>query len=157
MYKSNIRNKKARADRQEKKRDILFPDKGQEYAFVQDLMGNGRLKALCEDGVVRVGRIRGSMRKFKQKIIIHRGDIILISKRDYEPDKVDVIHKYSFEEANHLLRKKELPDEIAKIYQNRDEAGFTINNNNEEQYVVFGNDGEEESPDSDSSVDIQTI
>jgi translation initiation factor 1A len=120
MYKSNIQHKKSRAGRYEKKRELIYPEEGQEYAFVQDMLGNGRLKAYCEDGVVRVGRIRGSMRKFKRKVIINMGDIIIISRRDYEDDKVDVIHKYSFEEANKLNYNKELPEKIRKVYQQKD-------------------------------------
>jgi translation initiation factor 1A len=139
MYQSNIRNSKARAQRNEKKREMMYPDKGQEYAYVQELMGNGRLKAYCEDGNVRVGRIRGNMRNYKHKVIINRGDIILISKRDYEDDKVDVIHKYSFEEANKLSHQKELPDTIQKIYKNHDECGNIINHN-EEEFVTFVDD-----------------
>ena len=156
MYKSNIRNKKARADRHEKKRETIYPDTGQEYAFVQDLMGNGRLKAFCMDEKIRVGRIRGSMRKFKQKIIINRGDIILISKRDYEDDKVDVIHKYSFEEVTKLIKNREIPEKIQKLYQNRDETGFNINNN-EESYIVFEHSDDEQTDHSNSSLDISTI
>ena len=148
MYQSNIRSRKARSQRDEKKRDIVYPDDGQEYAYVQELMGNGRLKAFCEDGNVRVGRIRGNMRNYKHKVIINRGDIILVSKRDYEPDKLDVIHKYSFEEANKLARQKELPEAIDKLYNNHDECGNLINHN-EEDFVGFER--------SDEPVDIDTI
>lgn len=156
MYKSNLRNQKSRADRHEKKRELLYPEDGQEYAFVQELMGNGRLKAHCIDGVIRVGRIRGSMRKFKQKVIINRGDIILVSRREYEVDKVDVIHKYSTEEVSKLLKYKELPEKLEKMYQNRDEIGFT-SNNNEENYVVFANSDDECDINSDGSVDVSNI
>lgn len=155
MYKSNIRNKKARAGRYEKKRELLFPEEGQEFAFVQELMGNGRLKAMCGDGKVRVARIRGSMRKSKNKAIINRGDIILITRREYEDDKADVIHKYNAEETNKLYIKKELPEVIEKLYQNRDESSYA-SNNNEENYVIFATE-EQETPDSDSSIELADI
>lgn len=155
MYKSNIRNKKSRADRFEKKREIIFPEDGQEYAFVQELMGNCRLKVMCSDGKVRVGRIRGSMRKSVHKVIINRGDIVIITKRDYEEDKVDIIHKYNAEEMNKLYVKKELPENIEKLYQNRDESSFA-SNNNEENYVIFATEDQEDSR-SDESIDLANI
>ena len=154
MYKSNIRNKKARAERFEKKRELIFPEEGQEFAFVQELMGNGRIKVMCGDEKVRVGRIRGSMRKSKHKVIINRGDIVLVSKRDYEDDKVDVIHKYNPEETNKLYVRKELPQHIEKLYQNRDESSYA-SNNNEENYVIFANEENDEK--SDSSLDLADI
>ena len=156
MYKSNIRNKKARAGRFEKKRELLFPEEGQEFAFVQELMGNGRLKAMCGDGKVRVARIRGSMRKSKNKTIINRGDIILITRREYEDDKADVIHKYNQEETNKLYIKKELPEVIEKLYQNRDESSYA-SNNNEENYVIFATEEQDGSQDSDESLDLAHI
>jgi len=154
MYKSNLRNKKERAGRQEKKRAVVYPEEGQEFAFVRDMLGNGRINAYCEDGQVRVGRIRGSMRKFKQKIIIQAGDIVLISKRDYEEGKVDVIHKYSLEEANQLHYEGEFPEKIAKAYQQKDDINIHRNNPDQDNYVVFANTEEPRGESSGSGTEL---
>ncbi len=50
--------------------------------------------------------IRGTMRK---KIWINQGDIILVSLRDFQKDKGDVILKYSADEARSLKAYGELP------------------------------------------------
>lgn len=144
MYKSNIRNKKQSRGKKKKEKDTLvYPDDGQEYGYVKDMLGNGRVNIICEDGITRIGRIRGSMRQYKNKVIIKAMDLILISKRDYEDDKVDIIHKYSSEDASFLYSTNELPERISKIYQNRDEYNIlenfeNINDNN--NIVLFLNE-----------------
>jgi translation initiation factor 1A len=56
------------------------------------MLGNGRLEAQCFDGARRLAHIRGKLRK---KVWINQGDIILLSLRDYQDEKGDVIMKYS--------------------------------------------------------------
>lgn len=75
------------------------------------MLGNGRLEALCFDGTKRLAHIRGKLRK---KVWINQGDIILLSLRDYQDEKGDVILKYSADEARSLKAYGELP-ESAKI------------------------------------------
>ena len=71
------------------------------------MLGNGRLEAYCFDGVTRLGHIRGKMRK---KVWVGAGDIILVSLREYQDGKVDIIHKYNADEARSLKAYGELPE-----------------------------------------------
>jgi translation initiation factor 1A len=82
-----------------------------EYAQVIKMLGNGRLEAQCFDGARRLAHIRGKLRK---KVWINQGDIILLSLRDYQDEKGDVILKYTADEARSLKAYGELP-ENAKI------------------------------------------
>jgi translation initiation factor 1A len=75
------------------------------------MLGNGRLESMCFDGVKRLAHIRGKLRK---KVWINQGDIILLSLRDYQDEKGDVILKYTADEARSLKAYGELP-ESAKI------------------------------------------
>jgi translation initiation factor 1A len=84
---------------------------GQEYAQVVRMLGNGRCECFCFDGVTRLGHIRGKMRK---KVWITAGDIVLVGKRDFQDEKVDIVHKYSADEARNLKQYGELP-ETARI------------------------------------------
>eukprot|EP00039_Didymoeca_costata_P032549 m.38302 g.38302 ORF g.38302 m.38302 type:complete len:144 (+) comp9416_c0_seq2:95-526(+) len=93
------------------KRELIFKEDGQEYAQVAKMLGNGRLEALCFDGVKRLCHIRGKLRK---KVWINQGDIILVGLRDYQDAKADVILKYNADEARNLKNYGELP-ESAKI------------------------------------------
>jgi translation initiation factor 1A len=84
---------------------------GLEYAQVTKMLGNGRLEAQCFDGEKRLAHIRGKLRK---KVWINQGDIILLSLRDFQDAKGDVILKYTADEARNLKAYGELP-ETAKI------------------------------------------
>lgn len=150
MYQSRIRSAKQRA-KQNRNRTILEPEEDQDYGVVRDMLGNGRLRALCSDGTVRTGRIRGSMRKYAGKVIIERGDLIIISKRDFEDDKVDVIHKYTHDESSKLARNGMLPMTIVKEINKTDGDEDKTHN-----YVVFMEDGDE-GPLADNDVDVDAI
>ena len=80
------------------KRELVFKEDGQEYAQVRGsfshvlikivflnqvtkMLGNGRLEAMCFDGVKRLCHIRGKLRK---KVWINQSDIILVGLRDYQ-------------------------------------------------------------------------
>ncbi|SGY41538.1 BQ5605_C003g02525 [Microbotryum silenes-dioicae] len=97
------------------KRELVFKEDGQEYAQVTKMLGNGRIEAMCFDGEKRLAHIRGKMRKkFGAQVWINQGDIILLSLRDFQDDKADVIQKYTSDEARNLKTYGELP-ETAKI------------------------------------------
>jgi translation initiation factor 1A len=138
MYQSRISNGKKRTNRNDKHRALEGVEEGQGYAIVQDLIGNGRLRALCSDNVVRLAKIRGSLRKTSHKIIIEKNDLILISFRDFEPDKVDVLHKYSYDEANQIMNAFEMPDCIKRAWNITDKYS---NTKEDGDHVTFADDG----------------
>ena len=78
-------------------------------------IGNGGkmlIQEMVESGVRLewlIGVIRGAMRK---KVYINLNDVIIVSVRDFEPDKVDVIHKYTNDEVRELIKLKEIPSNI---------------------------------------------
>lgn len=127
------------------KRELTFKEEGQEYAQVLKMLGNGRLEALCFDGEKRLAHIRGKLRK---KVWINQGDIILLSLRDYQDEKGDVILKYSADEARSLKAYGELP-ESAKINETDTYGHEGVDDN-----VEFDEDRDS---DSDKDVDIDDI
>ena len=70
------------------KRELVFKEDGQEYAQVIKMLGNGRLEAMCFDGVKRLCHIRGKLRK---KVWINQSDIILVGLRDYQASLIFLI------------------------------------------------------------------
>lgn len=92
-----------------------------EYAQVLKMLGNGRLEAQCFDGEKRLAHIRGKLRKkvrqcqtwgaawalnqpfAPHQVWINTGDIILLSLRDFQDEKADVIQKYTADEARCVL------------------------------------------------------
>jgi initiation factor 1A len=116
MYQSIISSGKKRNYRNSRKNtDLVEPDEDQRFAVVKELLGNGRLNALCDDCVVRMGRIRGAIRSGPRKVIISRGDLIIVSNRDFE-DKVDVVHRYTHDEATLMFRRYKLPDILVRSW-----------------------------------------
>jgi translation initiation factor 1A len=105
------KNRRRGKNENEEKRELVLKEDGQEYAQVNKMLGNGRLEASCFDGVKRLCHIRGKMRK---KVWVGAGDIILISLRDFQDGKADVIMKYNVDEARRLKTMGQLPD-TAKI------------------------------------------
>ena len=98
--------RKSKNANQDDKRQLEFKTEGQEYAKVTKMLGNGRCECYCFDGMTRMGHIRGSMHK---KVWICVDDIILVSLRDYQDEKADIIHKYTLEESKILQEYGEIP------------------------------------------------
>mmetsp|Transcript_14108 Transcript_14108/g.34289 ORF Transcript_14108/g.34289 Transcript_14108/m.34289 type:complete len:144 (-) Transcript_14108:272-703(-) len=121
------------------KRELEFKEDGQEYAQVLRLLGNGRLEANCFDGQKRLCHIRGTMRK---KVWVYVGDIILVSLRDFQDEKADVILKYAADEARNLKAYGELP-----VHVKINEADFGEGSDSDDN-IEF---------DTDAGVDLSAI
>jgi translation initiation factor 1A len=105
---------------------------GQEYAQVVKMLGNGRCECFCFDGVTRLGHIRGKMRK---KVWITAGDIVLVGKREFQDEKVDIIHKYTADEARNLKQYGELPDN-ARINETAVDIANAMDNDSEDDLGI---------------------
>ncbi|KAG0658512.1 Translation initiation factor 1A [Rhodotorula mucilaginosa] len=116
MPKGGKNRRRGKNENEGDKRELVFKEEGQEYAQVIKMLGNGRVEAMCFDGEKRLGHIRGKMRKKASHwcVWINQGDIVLLSLRDFQDGKADVIQKYSSDEARKLKQYGELP-ETAKI------------------------------------------
>ncbi|KAI1140733.1 hypothetical protein F5Y05DRAFT_410585 [Hypoxylon sp. FL0543] len=134
--KGGKNRRRGKNENDNEKRELTFKEEGQEYAQVVKMLGNGRLEAQCFDGAKRLAHIRGKLRK---KVWINNGDIILLSLRDYQDEKGDVILKYSADEARSLKAYGELP-ESAKINEtdtygpgDEGECGFEFDEDRESE------------------------
>jgi len=116
----------------EKSREVPYRDlDGQTYALVTAMLGNGRLTARCEDTIERMCKIRGSMRRSEW---ISVGDVILVSLREFQTSKADVLHRYPHEDVRRLRKMGELV--AIKFADQRDEV-------DEEDIVVFEDEDED--------------
>ena len=107
------------------------------------MLGNGRLVAYCfEDGQERQCHIRGKMRK---KVWVSAGDIVLVSMREFQDGKGDVILKYSAEEARELKKLGQLPESVV--------INDTADGEEEDGGVEFVEDDEDEG----GEVDVDRI
>ncbi len=105
-------------------RDLQFKEDGQVYGRVLKMLGNGRLDVQCFDGIKRLGHIRGSLKSVR----IETGDILLLSLRDFQDSKCDVIVKYTPEETRSLRNHNQIPQETKGDNQEiiEDVGGFTF-------------------------------
>lgn len=71
-------------------------------AIVENMLGANHVRLRCMDGVVRMGRIPGSMKK---KTWIREGDIVIAVPWDFQNEKAEVIWKYTRPQVNWLERK----------------------------------------------------
>lgn len=71
-------------------------------ATVENMLGANHVRLRCMDGVVRMGRIPGSMKK---KTWIREGDIVIAVPWDFQDEKADVVWKYTRPQVNWLERK----------------------------------------------------
>ena len=84
---------------------------GQTYAKVTKLLGGGRFSLECyygeenvKEGIIKknkIGIIRGAMRK---RVWINLNDIVLVGIREFEDEKVDIIHKYRPNEIKNIKK-----------------------------------------------------
>ena len=140
MYQSNIRARKT--GHRAQKDEYLYPDDSQSFALCQTMLGNGRVKVLCPDGVVRIGRIRGGMRYSRHKVIVEPDDLLIISGREFDSSMVDFIHKYSHDETSVFIKNALLPEKIVQAMQKDISSSDAASNNN--QYVTYA---DEDDPD----------
>ena len=84
-------------------RRVRTPRRGEIPGVVEQIMGHGKLRVRCADGIVRLARIPGKMKK---RIWIREGDVVLVKPWDFQSDeKADVIWRYTRTESNWLERR----------------------------------------------------
>lgn len=141
--KGGKNRRRGKNENETEKRELVFKEEGQEYAQVIKMLGNGRLDALCFDGVKRLCHIRGKLRK---KVWINTGDIILLGLRDYQDTKADVILKYTSDEARNLKAYGELPENVKIETVAAEETGGDIE-------FEFQDDDSEDEEDEEDDID----
>jgi len=110
--KKKKRKKKITAPLGARKIFDLVKTEGQEYAKVTALLGNRRVTLDYMHGKKRLGRIRGNMKK--KRIFINKNDYVLISLRDFQDEKADLLDKYTPQEVKRLIRAGEMAEDKAE-------------------------------------------
>lgn len=104
--KKHKRNKK-QDDTFEK--TLRLKEEGQEYAQIIKCLGNCRFNVLCFDGKERMATMCGTMRKRR---FINQDDIVLVSLRDWQDAKCDIIDNYDENLVRKMKDKGLVPDSI---------------------------------------------
>jgi initiation factor 1A len=135
MYQTTIRNKKKSTN---VAKSYTIDSDFEEYALSKKLLGNCRVSLLTNGGDEVIGIIRGNMRKFNKRVLIEVGDIVIVSKRDFQTNKVDIVHKCNLEQTQQLINNKELSDIlINQYYKNSNKSDKS--DNNDDTHIIFDN------------------
>ena len=103
----NKKNKKNKTKSDPKQRSIEFAEsETQEYAKIIKCLGDRKVTVILPDKKEVMGIIPG---RFRKRVWMSCGDVVLISRRDFQTNKVDIIHKYYLEEIRFLCAQGEIP------------------------------------------------
>jgi len=138
----------------------------QEYAQITKCLGNCRFEVLCFDGKKRMAIMCGKMRK---RVFVNAHEIVLVSLREWQDSKCDIIDKYSASDVQKLKQKNLIPKSI-KLEEKMDDENEIMDDNlgfvfdysmPNEDSLSDKSSSEEESDDSDSDdpskIDIDDI
>jgi translation initiation factor 1A len=85
-------------------REVVYPSKNDVLGVVQKMLGFDRVLVKCQDGHIRVCRIRGKM---KRRTWIREGDIVLVSPWEFQGDeRGEIFWRYTSSQVDELRRKK---------------------------------------------------
>ncbi|KAH0789962.1 eukaryotic translation initiation factor 1A-like [Histomonas meleagridis] len=114
---ASVTQKKKNNERLKNNELILAEDEMQTYAMVIKALGDRRFQCICKDGKERQCKIRG---KFRGRLFITLHDILLISLREDDSDKADIIQKYRPDEIHELKKLGEFTD---RDFNNEEDDG----------------------------------
>ena len=100
---------------------IDIPDDEQYFAYVTKILGSGRVNLdyyipqYCEKTkklvdwkkLSKIGVIRGKMMK---RVFVNLNDLVLVSERDFDDSKVDIIDKYQNHQISFLKKNTDFPN-----------------------------------------------
>lgn len=88
--------------------NMMLPEGSDVLGVAEKLLGFDRVMVKCQDGRLRLCRIRGKM---KRRAWIRQGDIVLVSPWDFQFEKRgDIIWRYKRNQTEWLRRKGYLKD-----------------------------------------------
>ena len=102
--------KKKKTKSENTTRKVKLPYKDEQFAVVVEMSGGSRLRAMCEDGKIRMVRIGG---RFKKRMWVRENDLILIKPWPIQGEsKADLVYRYLPTERKWVLSRDIIPEEI---------------------------------------------
>ncbi len=118
-YQSSIRNKKNnKTFNKAKEIKYKIDEDIEEYGYVSKMLGNCRCLVISNSHIDCIGSICGTLRKFNKRVLIERGDIVIITKPSAGNNKVIINYKLNQEQINDLIEEFKINDKIINLYKN---------------------------------------
>ena len=87
-------------------KELVLPQEGELLGRVIKIEGGDHVVVKSVDGKVRLGRIRGKM---KRRVWIRENDLVLVAPWDFDDGKADVLWRYIKGHEELLVQKNYLP------------------------------------------------
>ena len=91
---------------------LPYKPKGEIFAVAETFQGGSRLQVICEDGVRRMGRIPGKLRR---RMWVRENDLLIVVPWSFQDSKADVKFRYTPTQTANLKRRDKIP-KILDIY-----------------------------------------
>ena len=113
MVKNKIGGKKtkkgASKNNDQITRQLLLKEDDQYYGKITNVLGSCRFNVIGMDGKTYLGILRGNLQK---KVWVKLDNYVLYTCRNFQHNKVDIIHKYNDDEVRKLINLNEIPEKI---------------------------------------------
>ena len=149
-YQSSIRNKKNNKifnKTKEVKYDI--DEEIEEYGIIIKMLGNCRCLITSNTNVDCVGTICGSLRKFNKRVLIEKGDVVIITRPSERNNKVVINCKLNNDQISNLIAEFKLNEKIINLYNNNCAIDETYNLNDDLTFDNSNNYYENDQEDDD--------
>ena len=91
---------------------LPYKPKGEMFAVAETFQGGSRLQVICEDGIRRMGRIPGKLRR---RMWVRENDLLIVVPWSFQDSKADVKFRYTPTQTANLKRRGKIP-KILDIY-----------------------------------------
>ena len=119
-YQSSIRNKKNnKSFNKNKQMNYNIDENLEEYGFISKMLGNCRCLVISNSNLDCIGTICGSLRKFNKRILIEKGDIVIITKPIATNTKVTITYKLNTDQVSNIINDNIISDRLINLYNNR--------------------------------------
>lgn len=110
--KEELKRQQEEQERREILRRTKLPRNNQVVGICEQRVGGSRMRVKCMDGVTRICRIPG---RLKRSLWVREGDVLLIEPWELSNEKGDVIYKYKPIQVK-LLKKKGLLKQLEEEF-----------------------------------------
>ena len=83
--------------------------KGEMFGIADQLLGASHIRVASADGVSRLARIPGKLRK---RMWIREGDLVILKPWYFQTEKADIVYRYLKTESTYLSRKGVIPESV---------------------------------------------
>lgn len=132
MPKKGGKKKGKKSSGDSEKRPLTLAGDMEDYAKVMKCLGDRRLTVILPDSSEMLALIPG---RFRKRVWMGPGDIVLVSRREFQDGKLDIVHKYHSDEVRKLHKKGAIPGffmEVEATQDIDDGCGIVIGNVDEE-------------------------